>query len=71
MVQGLADRLDAQGGSADEWSRLMRSYAVLGQPDKAKAALTKARQALAGDQGAMRQVDAMARDLKITDDGKP
>jgi cytochrome c-type biogenesis protein CcmH len=71
MVQGLADRLDAQGGSADEWSRLMRSYAVLGQPDKAKAALSKARQALAGDQGAMRQVEAMARDLKITDDGKP
>ncbi|HEX2552054.1 MAG TPA: c-type cytochrome biogenesis protein CcmI [Microvirga sp.] len=71
MVQGLADRLDAQGGSAEEWSRLLRSYAVLGQPDKAKAALSKARQALAGDQGAVQRVEAMARDLKITDDSKP
>jgi cytochrome c-type biogenesis protein CcmH len=71
MVQSLADRLDAQGGNAEEWSRLLRSYAVLGQPDKAKAALSKARQALAGDRGAVQRVEAMARDLKIVDDGKP
>ena len=35
MVAGLASRLEAQGGSAEEWARLMRSYAVLGQRDKA------------------------------------
>ena len=71
MVQALADRLDAQGGSAEEWSRLLRSYAVLGQPDKAKAALSKARRALAGDQGAVQRVEAMARDLKIAGDTNP
>jgi cytochrome c-type biogenesis protein CcmH len=71
MVQGLADRLDAQGGTADEWARLLRSYAVLGQTDKAKAALSKARRALAGNQGAVQQVDAMAQNLKLIDDSKP
>ena len=35
MVAGLASRLEAQGGTAEEWARLMRSYAVLGQRDKA------------------------------------
>jgi cytochrome c-type biogenesis protein CcmH len=71
MVQGLADRLDAQGGTADEWTRLLRSYAVLGQTDKAKDTLSKARKALAGNQSAVQQVDAMAQNLKIIDDGKP
>lgn len=71
MVQGLADRLDAQGGSAEEWARLLRSYAVLGRPDKAKEALSKARQALAQDQGAVQRVEAMARDLKIINDPRP
>jgi cytochrome c-type biogenesis protein CcmH len=67
MVEGLAARLDAQGGSADEWTRLMRSYVVLGEPAKAKAAAEKARQALAQDQAAVRQIDAMANELKLAD----
>jgi cytochrome c-type biogenesis protein CcmH len=46
MVEGLAARLDKQGGTADEWARLVRSYAVLGERDKALAALSKARAAL-------------------------
>ena len=71
MVQGLADRLETGGGSAEEWARLMRSYVVLGQADKAKAAHGKARQALAGEQSAVARIDAMARDLKITSDIKP
>jgi cytochrome c-type biogenesis protein CcmH len=46
MVEGLAARLEANGGSAEEWSRLVRSYAVLGEHEKAKVALARARQAL-------------------------
>jgi cytochrome c-type biogenesis protein CcmH len=46
MVEGLAARLEMQGGTADEWARLVRSYAVLGESDKARAALVKARAAL-------------------------
>ncbi len=46
MVEGLAARLEASGGSAEEWSRLVRSYAVLGDHEKAKVALERARKAL-------------------------
>ena len=67
MVQGLADRLEKQGGSPDEWARLMRSYAVLGQRDKAVATARRAREALAPDKSALQTIDALAQDLKLTD----
>jgi cytochrome c-type biogenesis protein CcmH len=46
MVEGLAARLKQQGGSAQEWARLVRSYAVLGDSEKAGVALAEARAAL-------------------------
>ncbi|SDR59004.1 cytochrome c-type biogenesis protein CcmH [Rhizobiales bacterium GAS113] len=49
MVEGLAARLKQQGGSAQEWARLVRSYAVLGDSEKARAALAEARAALPDD----------------------
>jgi cytochrome c-type biogenesis protein CcmH len=67
MVSGLASRLEAQGGNAEEWARLMRSYAVLGQRDKAAAAAQRARQALAQDDAGLKTIDTMARELKLTD----
>jgi cytochrome c-type biogenesis protein CcmH len=67
MVSGLASRLEAQGGSADDWARLMRSYAVLGQRDKAADAAQRARQALAQDNAGLKTIDMMARELKLTD----
>jgi cytochrome c-type biogenesis protein CcmH len=65
MVEGLAERLQSQGGSADEWIRLIRSYTVLGDTAKAKAARQKAQEALAQDQSAVRRIDAMAHELKL------
>ena len=65
MVERLATRLAQGGGDAGEWQRLIRSYAVLRQPDKAKEALASARKALAGDAGAGPGLDALARDLGI------
>lgn len=67
MVSGLAERLESQGGSAEEWARLMRSYAVLGQRDKAEAAARRARQALAQDDAGLKTIETMARELKLTD----
>jgi cytochrome c-type biogenesis protein CcmH len=67
MVAGLASRLEAQGGTAEEWARLMRSYAVLGQRDKAMAAARRAREALAQDNAALKTIDTMAQELKLTD----
>jgi cytochrome c-type biogenesis protein CcmH len=67
MVAGLASRLEAEGGSAEEWARLMRSYAVLGQRDKAAAAARRAREALAQDTEALKTIDTMAQELQLTD----
>jgi cytochrome c-type biogenesis protein CcmH len=67
MVNRLATRLAAGGGSLDEWSRLIRAYAVLHQDDKAKAALTDARKALKPDANAVATLDALARDLGLGD----
>jgi len=69
MVSGLAERLETQGGSPEEWARLIRSYAVLGQRDKAAAAAEQARRALAQDDAGLKTIDAMARELKLTDAG--
>jgi len=65
MVAGLAARLDGQGGSPEEWIRLVRSYKVLGEHEKAQAALDKARQTFAADQVALRNIDAIARELNL------
>ncbi|RJE85708.1 c-type cytochrome biogenesis protein CcmI, partial [Paracoccus onubensis] len=37
MVSGLESRLATQGGSPEEWARLIGSLAVLGQTDRASA----------------------------------
>ncbi len=53
MVEGLRARLDAQGGTAEEWGRLIVSLVVLGDAQGARAALDRARAAFAGDGGAL------------------
>lgn len=50
MVARLAARLNEEGGSADEWLRLISSYNVMGQPEQAQAAYEQAKAALAGQQ---------------------
>jgi cytochrome c-type biogenesis protein CcmH len=67
MVAKLATRLAGNGGSIDEWSRLIRAYTVLHEADKAKAALADARKALAPDANAVASLDALARDLGLGD----
>lgn len=69
MVSGLAERLETQGGSPEEWARLIRSYMVLGQRDKAVATAARARQVLAQDDAGLKTIDAMTRELKLTDAG--
>ncbi|MBO6757699.1 MAG: c-type cytochrome biogenesis protein CcmI [Roseibium sp.] len=66
MVEGLAARLQSEGGSPAEWQRLVRAYAVMGEPDKAHAALRQARDAFGTDQAALGQINATARELGLT-----
>ncbi len=49
MVEGLAARLASGGGTPEEWVRLVRARMVLGERDRALAALADARRAWAGD----------------------
>ena len=67
MVSRLANRLASNGGSVDEWARLIRAYTVLHEADKAKAALADARKALAPDPNAVASLDALAHDLGLGD----
>jgi len=47
MVAALAARLKANPGDGAGWQRLIRAYAVLGDKDKARTALSDARKAMA------------------------
>jgi cytochrome c-type biogenesis protein CcmH len=67
MVNRLATRLASNGGNVDDWSRLIRAYAVLHEADKAKAALADAHKALASNANAVASLDALARDLGLGD----
>ena len=70
MVDGFDARLKAGGGTPDEWLRLTRSRAVLGERDQAIDALARARVALAGNPQGLAQVEEGARILGL-DPTKP
>jgi cytochrome c-type biogenesis protein CcmH len=65
MVQGLAERLHQQPDDPNGWRRLIHSYVVLGQPEKAKSALADARRAMAGRKNELSALDAEAKELKL------
>lgn len=65
MVGRLADRLNAEGGTPAEWSRLIRAYAVQGKKDEAEAALKNASDAYADDPAALGQIRAIAGQLGL------
>jgi cytochrome c-type biogenesis protein CcmH len=65
MVERLSERLHRDGGDVEGWLRLVRSYMVLGQPDKARAAVVDARRALAGDTGKLRRLDDLLKGLGL------
>ena len=69
MVAGLDQRLAEKGGTAEEWLRLVRSLSVLGDRDRAGAALARARTALASDPAALRSLDALAGEFGLARDG--
>lgn len=61
MVGQLEGRLMSEGGSVEEWLKLMNSLGVLGQPDRGRAALAAAEKALAADPAGLEQVRAAAQ----------
>ena len=65
MVARLAERLKQDGSDVEGWLRLVRSYVVLGDPDKARAAAADARAALSADPEKLRQLNAGVKELGL------
>ncbi len=60
MVASLSARLASQGGTAEEWARLIRAHGVLGNADQARAIWEEAQQAFANDDAALTALRAAA-----------
>jgi cytochrome c-type biogenesis protein CcmH len=60
MVAQLAARLEQNPNDLAGWARLIRSYAVLGDPDKMKQAQDRARQIFKGQPEALKTLDNAA-----------
>jgi cytochrome c-type biogenesis protein CcmH len=65
MVERLAARLKENKSDLEGWLRLIRSYAVLKETDKAQDAAATARQEFASDARALQQIDALAQGLGL------
>ena len=65
MVSGLAARLKANPNDPAGWLRLIRAYSVLGETDKAKAALATARKSVGADASVKSALDSEAAELKL------
>jgi cytochrome c-type biogenesis protein CcmH len=65
MVERLASRLKQNGDDVEGWLRLVRAYMVMGDRDKAKSALTEARQAVANDAERLRQLNEGLKNLGL------
>ena len=71
MVERLAARLQQDGSDADGWVRLLRSYMVLGESEKARAALADARRALQSEPEKLRRFEEGAKDLGVPQTSAP
>jgi len=65
MVERLATRLHQDGSDVEAWLRLLRAYIVMGERDKAKAAASEARGALAHEPEKLKLLDQGIRDLGV------
>ena len=65
MVERLSQRLQSNGLDPEGWLRLVRSYMVLGELDRARAAAGDARRALAGDPVKLRQFEDIVKALGL------
>ncbi|OOY05611.1 c-type cytochrome biogenesis protein CcmI [Thioclava sp. F28-4] len=67
MVDGLFDRLTTDGGTPQEWARVISSLATLGENARAKEAWGEAQKALADNPDALAQVEAAAKSAGVAE----
>ena len=68
MVEGLQVRLYDEGGSAEEWARLVRTLGVLGETEQAREAREKGLAAHGANLAAVARIDAAARAAGIVEE---
>jgi cytochrome c-type biogenesis protein CcmH len=65
MVGRLSGRLATEGGTVQEWARLVKAYGVLGETDKARDALETARETFADDSAALATLQGIAESAGV------
>jgi cytochrome c-type biogenesis protein CcmH len=65
MVERLAARLKTDSANIEGWLQLVRAYTVLGDRDRARAAVSDARGALGSDPEKLKRLDDLARGLGL------
>ena len=65
MVSQLADRLATEGGTPEEWARLISAYGVLGDRDRAALIWEEAQEVFAGSPAAVESVREGARNAGV------
>lgn len=65
MVAGLAARLSSRPDDPSGWERLVQAYVVLGEEEKARSALHRARAAMAAQPKHLAALETEARALKL------
>jgi cytochrome c-type biogenesis protein CcmH len=67
MVAQLSARLASDGGTAEDWARLINAYGVLGETDRALAIYQEAELVFAGSQTALAAIRAAAASAGIAE----
>ena len=70
MVESLDSRLKDDPNNIEGWKRLVRSYVMLQQPDKAAEALSRGLAAFPADSENGKALIALARELGVSEEGK-
>jgi cytochrome c-type biogenesis protein CcmH len=70
MVEGLAARLESQGGTIDEWTRLIRARLVLADKPAAEAAFHAAIARLGNEAASLDRLKALGRELGLKEPGQ-
>lgn len=67
MVEGLNDRLASEGGTAEEWARLIVALANLGEADRARAIWAEAQKNFAGREADLATIRQSARTAGVAE----
>lgn len=67
MIEGMVNQLDAKlvanPGNVEGWKKLIRAYGVLKQPERAQAAIQRARSGLQNDPIGLAQIEALETEM--------